>query len=281
MFVVGDFVTLNDGVSIGDLERFGIPWSDALVIYKHLVRDGEYGIVTRVGFGATGTIYDVQLIGITNDVSDSWYYHENMLKYHDGDRFGGARIRGVLRSDELSCEEKLKLLRRFTVSKFKEGDMVVLLQGAKSNGSFTGSEYDSPEGLIEVLKESDIAFDSEFFVVEELDSEGEVGVCADVDGYGDYFYIKPEFLRLANPLEPEKMEATTVPEYKIKLNLPLDVDIEKLVKDSALRMNHTMHSQVFEEMETVTVGNVLEAGEFLGVDLEVLEKVVKLAGRLK
>lgn len=163
------------------------------------------------------------------------------------------------------------------MSNFKEGDMVVLLPGAKSNGSFTGSEYDSPEGLIEVLKESNVAFDSEFFVVEELDSEGEVGVCADVDGYGDYFYIKPEFLSLANPLEPEKVEATTVPEYKMDVNLPRVVDVDELV--DKIMDGFISNARVIDNM--VTVEKVLEAGEFLGVDLEVLEKVIKLAGRLK
>lgn len=111
MFVVGDFVTLNTGISLEELEYFGIPWSDAVVVYDHLVRDGEYGIITRVDEGASGPIYEVQLIGITGDVSDSWYYLENMLKLHDGDRFGSARIRAVLRSDELSCEEKLEAIK--------------------------------------------------------------------------------------------------------------------------------------------------------------------------
>lgn len=170
-------------------------------------------------------------------------------------------------------------LAKFSADVFKKGDKVVLLQGAMSNGSFTGSKYDSPEGLIEILEKAEVPFDSEFLVAEELDSEGEVGICVDADE--DYFYIKPEFLSLANPLEPEKVEASTIPEYKIEFNLPLDVDIEKLVKDSIRGTNHITHSQVFEGMKTVTVGKVLEAGEFLGVDSEVLEKVVKLAGRLK
>lgn len=111
MFVVGDFVTLNDGVSIEDLVEFGIPFSDAVVVYDHLIRIGGYGIITFSEEGVSGPIYEVQLIDITGDVSNSWYYTEDMLKLHEGNRFSSTRIRGVLRSDELSCEEKLEAIK--------------------------------------------------------------------------------------------------------------------------------------------------------------------------
>ena len=148
------------------------------------------------------------------------------------------------------------------VNKFKVGDRVYLLEGAR--GSVYSQLY-SPEKLDEFLTQNSLSREDHLIVMKEGDSDGDVLV--KFDGSHLHIYLQEQFLSSRAPKQPELVEVD-VPDLAKKIYESLaEVDIE--LQPSA-------------EPGIVEVDKLLEANEFLGhIEPYFLLELVTLAKRLK